>query len=211
MSAIPKPASTVILIDQQGKVYLTKRPATMKFLAGHYVFPGGSIDKGDFPSTTDLFLNVNNHLSFSIAHYVAAARELFEEVGILLGCNEDGTKAVINQEDMNHYRRYLLEGKVTYLEIMREHRLVLNCDSFTYIGHKITPEPNPIRFDTRFFIVVLPEGQTPLPDAYEIEEAFWIEPEAALSAYKLGHLKMVRPTVGSLQAVMDYRDNHLLN
>ncbi|MDQ0269659.1 NUDIX hydrolase [Cytobacillus purgationiresistens] len=205
MYVTPKPASTVVLIDNETKVFLTKRPATMKFLAGHYVFPGGSLDKSDYPVITGQLINMNDSYQFSPAHYVAAARELFEEVGVNLATKEDGSPCQMETANMNEYRRLLLDGKITFFDIMSDHQLILDCNKFKYMGHKITPESSPYRFDTRFFIAQLPEGQNPMPDVYEIEEAFWITPEAALAAYKEGKLKMIKPTVLALNALVKIR------
>ena len=82
MSVTPRPASTVVLIDDSLRVYLTKRPKTMKFMGGYYVFPGGKVENEDFITGLDQRSHLNTPLDHS--YYVAAARELFEEIGILL-------------------------------------------------------------------------------------------------------------------------------
>jgi 8-oxo-dGTP pyrophosphatase MutT (NUDIX family) len=198
---IPKPASTVILMDQQTKVYMTKRPKTMKFLGGFYVFPGGQVDVSDEIIDSSYIHNCPKDIDFSIGHYIAAARELFEEVGILLAESYDGFPAQINHEKAWEYRSKLVQGKISFLDLLREEDLYFNLDSLKYFGHRITPKERPYRYDTRFFIATLPKEQTPLPDPNEIDEAFWIEPHEAIKAFENGEMPMARPTILSLRTI----------
>lgn len=200
MVAIPKPASTVILMDDLRRVYLTKRPITMKFLGGFYVFPGGAVDETDYFLLNEM---VAREEKFPIVHYVAAARELFEEVGILLANRKDGSPYIMEEKKLNKYRNLLVNKKISFLQMLKDEGLEFNIDSLTYFNHFITPKVSPIRFDTRFFIAKLPNNQTPKPDKKEIEDAFWILPEEALEAYKKQHLPMVFPTILSLQTLTE--------
>lgn len=201
MAAIPKPASTVVLIDDSLRVYLTKRPKTMKFLGGYYVFPGGKVDKGD----SEL-----GHMKFALdhsphySHYVAAARELFEEIGILLASKEEGT--VMGVEKEFEYRRLLINGEITFVEMLKEEGMQMDLTNLKYFGQIITPEFYPMRFDTRFFLAKVPEGQIPKPHPEEIESAFWIHPEAALRNYDYGELQFAPPTIHTLKALVAFRE-----
>ena len=206
MTAIPKPASTVVLIDEMYRVYLTKRPKTMKFLGEHYVFPGGSVDKEDYLIGSDYIVG-RPHGEFDQVHYIAAARELFEEVGILLCMKDDGSTIQLTKEKELEYRRQLVQGEISFLHLLRQEGLYLNLNCLTYFGNRITPPKSPIRFDTRFFLAKLPEGQFPDPDLNEIDEAFWINPDAAIAAYQNGEMLMVTPTLLSLRTVMNYQKN----
>jgi 8-oxo-dGTP pyrophosphatase MutT (NUDIX family) len=201
--AIPKPASTVILMDESSRVYLTKRPQTMKFLGGYYVFPGGAVEADDHVEKNPGIQFKQDVEAFGIGHYVAAARELFEEVGIFLGKKEDGSDANLNEEAAAYYRRELVRGKMSFMQLLQEEGLQLNLEWLQYFGHFITPEVSPIRFDTRFFLAKLPGGQTPTPDTREIDEAFWIHPDDALSAFRSGRMPMVKPTLLSLRSLLN--------
>jgi 8-oxo-dGTP pyrophosphatase MutT (NUDIX family) len=205
VTVIPKLASTVVLMDDLSRVYLTKRPKTMKFLGGFYVFPGGSVEIEDNVLDSKYIKNGNSNESFNQAHYVAAARELFEEVGILLCSRDDGSAVQFTNKTELEYRRLLLNEEISFLQLLKQEKLFLNLENITYFGNRITPEKNPIRFDTRFFLAKLPEGQSPNPDAHEIDEAFWITPEEAISAYKNGKMPMVSPTITSLRTIMNYK------
>ncbi len=205
MAVIPKLASTVVLMDNMSRVYLTKRPLTMKFLGGFYVFPGGSVDEEDTVLENEHIKNGNPNDSFSQAHYVAAARELFEEVGVLLGSQGAGLTVQLKKETEMEYRRQLIKGEISFLQMLKQEGLFLDIGSLTYFGYRITPEVSPFRFATRFFLAKLPKGQTPTPDMNEIDEAFWITPEEAIEAYQNGKLSMVSPTIASLRTIMNYQ------
>jgi len=210
MAAIPKPASTVVLLDKNKRVYMTKRPETMKFLGGHYVFPGGSIDKNDKVIDNHFITNQNQNYSFHPSYYVAAARELYEEIGILLCSRIDEKKLKIEQEKNLRYRRQLIKGELSFNELLKKEKLYFDLSCLTYFGNFVTPEKSPIRFDTRFFLAYLPEGQEPNPDNYEIEEGLWITPEEALSANNDHRMPMVLPTLTTLKVIHNFLNGYPL-
>ena len=210
MAAIPKPASTVVLLDGNERVYMTKRPETMKFLGGHYVFPGGALEQNDKLIDNDFIINQKQNNSFHPSYYVAAARELYEEIGVLL-CNRiDEKKLQIDKEKNLRYRRQLLKGELSFIELLKQEQLYFNVSSLTYFGNFVTPEKSPIRFDTRFFLAYLPEGQKPNPDTHEIEEGLWITPEEALSANNDNRMPMVLPTITTLKAINNFLNGYPL-
>lgn len=208
MTVIPKPASTVVLLDENSRVYLTKRPKTMKFLGGYYVFPGGSVDKADEVAESQFILNRPSP-RLNAAYYIAAARELFEEVGILLATNQDGS-VNFDEGKAKEYRQQLINGDMSFVEMLQSESLFLNLQQLKYFGTLVTPEGSPYRFDTSFFLTYLPKGQSPIPDAYEIEDAFWVSPDEALSAYSKGRLPMIAPTIMSLQTIINYQKGNPL-
>lgn len=204
MPAIPKPASTVVLMDELDRIYLTKRPETMKFLGGYFVFPGGAVDSGDRQHDS-MFMNLGTcEETFSPAYYVAAARELFEEVGVFLGGAKDSTQPFFKKRPDQEYRHLLVNGEMSLLDLLKVEGLYLNLMSLRYFGHFITPEQSPIRFDTRFFLAKLPAGQTPKPDKQEVADAFWASPEEALAAYKEKRIPLAPPTIASLHGISRY-------
>lgn len=205
MIAMPRPASTVVLIDELSRVYLTKRPETMKFMGGFHVFPGGAVEEEDY-----LIKNVKTDKdglipSVIFPHYIAAARELYEEVGILLGQREDGSVPQLSKEKALRYRRQLNQGEISFTELLEQEQLYLDLKSLTFFGQIVTPKQSKIRFDTRFFLARLPEGQEPEPDIREIDEADWILPEEALNAFKQKQIKLAPPTIISLETVINYQ------
>ena len=205
MTVIPRPASTVVLMDHLSRVYLTKRPETMKFFGGYYVFPGGAVEEADYSLGSEFIKSVQREDSFDLAYYVAAARELFEEVGVLLCSQDDGSPGLFTKEVEMEYRRLLIKGKFSFLDMLKQEGLHLNLENLTYFGHLTTPKERPIRFSTRFFLAQLPKGQFPKPDLNEIDEAFWFSPEAALQANQHGEISLGRPTIHALRTIMNYK------
>ncbi|RKQ32720.1 NUDIX hydrolase [Oceanobacillus halophilus] len=205
MAAIPKPASTVVLIDDHFRVYLTKRPKTMKFMGGFHVFPGGAMEKEDYEINSKHVHTESQDESLSHAHYIAAARELFEEVGILLGTTMDGLPVQLPKEAEKKYRRQLLDDDISFNYLLEREKIHFDLQCLTYFGQIITPERSPIRFDTRFFLTKLPEGQKPDPDPTEIAEAFWISPKEALRLFQKKEIMLAPPTIVSLRKIMDYQ------
>jgi len=63
----------------------------------------------------------------------------------------------------------------------------------------ITPAQVKIRFDTHFFLGVLPDGQQASVDGQECVDAGWFAPAAALAAHAAGELPLVFPTIKHLQ------------
>ncbi|MCQ6281663.1 NUDIX domain-containing protein [Bacillus sp. EB600] len=199
--AISRPASTVVLMDDAFRVYMTKRPNTMKFMGGFYVFPGGKVAKGDYEVNQERLKTFNLDESFHYSYYIAAARELFEEVGILLVFEEDGKQ--LSTEKKKEYRRLLINEEITFAQMLQEENLHLDLTNLTYFGHIVTPEFNPVRFDTRFFMAKLPKSQIPKPHIGEIDHAAWIVPEDAVNGYNL-ELMIAPPTLHSLKAIFSF-------
>jgi 8-oxo-dGTP pyrophosphatase MutT (NUDIX family) len=63
----------------------------------------------------------------------------------------------------------------------------------------ITPAQVKIRFDTWFFLALLPDRQRPRIDGREIVQWRWYQPEAALQAARSGELLLVFPTIKHLE------------
>ncbi len=78
-------------------------------------------------------------------------------------------------------------------------RLTLATDGLVYFAHWITPETQPLRFDTRFFAAAMPPGQEAVADEREITEVRWLAPREALDANARGELPLRNPTVKNLQ------------
>jgi 8-oxo-dGTP pyrophosphatase MutT (NUDIX family) len=198
MTAIPRPASTVVLMDHNSKVYLTKRPETMKFFGGYYVFPGGAVEEEDYILGNQYSIFEKE---FDTAYFVAAARELFEEVGVIL-CKESPFYFQLGTDA--EYRQKIISGEISFLQMLKQENLILNPETLKDFGHLITPKDKPIRFDTRFFLTQLPIGQTPNPDQNEIDDASWFSPQEALVAYQNGQILLGPPTILALETIDNY-------
>ena len=210
-------AATVILLrPAQAKgfeVFLTRRPDTMPFLGGMYCYPGGSVTKDDsLRSTLERALGITPvqarktigaHFSprAALAFWVAAVRELFEEVGILLTAE---TLAPDVAAKLPALHLALLDRSLTFAGLLEQENLRCDLARLGYFSHWQTPSQIPLRFDTRFFIAALPPEQTPLPSSYEVTHSLWLAPEQAMQLHERGELPMSFPTFASLRTLADF-------
>jgi 8-oxo-dGTP pyrophosphatase MutT (NUDIX family) len=212
----PKSAATVILLrpGQSGglEVFLTRRPDRMDFLGGAYAFPGGTVRKEDCaerilkrctgisPQEARNILGAHLKPDVALGHWVAGIRELFEEVGVLLATTPDGRGAEVSDEK----RRRVAGKQVSFRALLESENLFCDGGGLRYFSHWLTPEEFAIRFDTRFFIAVLPPGQVPLEKSEEVAHALWLRPERAMQLYTRGSLPMIFPTYASLRTLADF-------
>lgn len=219
MVAIPKKAATVILLREKKtegfEVFLLKRHEKSSFMGGNYVYPGGRVDnedgaieicafcKGLTYEEAHLILGGKLSPEESFAHWVAGIRELFEEAGVLLACDQHRNLLQLNnQEDREKilYCRHLLQkGEITICQIAQEKGIFLALDQLHYYAHWITPEARPERFDTRFFLACHPEGQEASYDQKETTVGLWLTPRNALEENLRGEVMLSPPTLKTLE------------
>ena len=209
----PRHASTVVLLrDASGKdgveAYLLRRQKTMAFAAGMYVFPGGAVDPrdealsesswvGPSPQAWAKLLTADTKLATALV--CAAVRETFEESGVLLaGASGDDVVADITGEDWEADRLALLDRTLSFAEMLDRRGLVLRADLLRPWAHWITPEVEPRRYDTRFFVAALPAGQRTRDVGGEADRVVWMRPRAALDAYEAGEIGLMPPTAFTL-------------
>ncbi|MFQ5851205.1 MAG: NUDIX hydrolase [Candidatus Binatia bacterium] len=220
----PKNAATVILLRRDGsggfEVLMTRRAPQMQFLGGHYVFPGGSVKKED--CSEDLLnrcrgLNgdearkiIGSDLTpeLSLGHWVAGIRELFEEAGILLCTTETGSPLVMGRrsfmEGLAQKRTALIEGSMGFQMLLESEGLFCDVARLVYFSHWLTPVESPTRFDTRFYLALLPADQRLLPASQEVVHSLWVSPERALDLCQQGVLPVIFPTFASLRMLADF-------
>jgi 8-oxo-dGTP pyrophosphatase MutT (NUDIX family) len=217
-AAEPKNASTVILLRSGEKggieVFLTRRPEAMDFLGGAYVFPGGTVRKDDCAekiqqrcrglSSTDARDILGAHLKpeDALGHWVAGIREVFEEVGVLFSSGE--TSLAARRPDLERERRRIVGRETSFAAMLEAENLFCDSGALLYFSHWLTPEEFAMRFDTRFFVALLPPGQTPLERSEEVADSLWIAPERALQLYAERKLSMIFPTYASLRTLADF-------
>ena len=66
-----------------------------------------------------------------------------------------------NRERFASYRADCQESNAAFFDMLRAEHLTLATDQLGYFAHWITPEEQPLRFDTRFFVAMAPLGQEP--------------------------------------------------
>ena len=191
---------------------MLKRPGGIDFPDLH-VFPGGKVDEDDdldelCDALTDRQASELLGLSSGAARYwVAAARECFEECGILLA-RRDGEMIRFDdpaeRDRFDGHRRELTGGRLRFAELLRGEGLTIACDQMVYFSHWLTPESAPRRFDTRFFCASLPAGQRTLAHEWETADSDWIPPESALARHEQGEWQMIHPTFVTLMSLQQY-------
>lgn len=202
----PLDAATVVLVRQatgNPEVLLMRRPATMAFAPGMFVFPGGRVDPSqDAVPELDGDINLGPATPPALAHAltVAAVRETFEEAGVLLAIDDTAAPA---QPDRDWAAdRRASELAAAFPAVLARRRLGIRTADLVPIARWITPEVESRRFDTRFFMAALPAGQSADPHATETDSARWLRPADALTAHHRGQLPMLRPTVAVLERLV---------
>jgi 8-oxo-dGTP pyrophosphatase MutT (NUDIX family) len=195
----PKPAATVLLVRDAPalEVLMVRRSAAMAFGASAWVFPGGKVSPADAdPGWDDLSDGSYSHELRSIR--IAAAREVFEESGLVLA-----TRALLaaEYERMDGLRAAVEADPALFIRVVREAGLRLALDRLVPFAHWITPAFEPRRFDTYFFLVRAPEGQTVRHDGREAVDHSWVAPADLLKKRKSGEAKLMFPTRLNLQVL----------
>ena len=218
--AEPRHASTVVLLRDGGgggmQAYLLRRTRTMAFAAGMYVFPGGSVDPRDEtlsdaawagppPAAWAKLLSADEALTKALV--CAAVRETFEESGVMLaGTGPDDVVADTTGDDWEADRVALIDRSLSFAAMLDRRGLVLRADLLRPWAHWITPEIEPKRYDTRFFVAALPTGQRTRDVGGEADQVAWVRPKDALAAAEAGEMGMLPPTAFTLSEIAAYDD-----
>ena len=216
-AAEPRHASTVVLLRDRAdgiEAYLLRRTRTMAFAAGMYVFPGGSVDPRDEslsddawagPPPADWAALLSADEALTKALVCAAVRETFEESGVLLaGAGPDDVVADTTGDDWEADRAALVDRSLSFAAMLDRRGLVLRADLLRPWAHWITPEVEPKRFDTRFFVAALPAGQRTRDVGGEADRVAWVRPADALAAADSGEMGMLPPTAFTLSELGTY-------
>lgn len=205
----PKPAATVVLLRPGAnglEALLTHRPASMAFAPDMHVFPGGRVDSAD----ADPALLARSVISAdqaaealggdlppteALAAYVAAIREAFEEVGILLADHGRGA-------DLAEARRRLLASAEAFPTVADDLDLRLRTDRLVPLSRWVTPPILERRFDARFFAAAVPVDVEATLVGREVVAHAWHRPIDALESMAGGELGMWLPTSTTLSQLV---------
>lgn len=198
-----RPAATVLLLRDSAspgcpgiEVLMTRRSMTASFAPGAYVFPGGGIDAADAQSHR-LAQRRPTQSDQHLTQAIAAIRESFEELGILLARRSDGPHA-----DATDLAR--LDRKAPFAQQCESLGLRLAADEVFVLAHWITDRDLPRRFDVPFLVARMPEGQEPVADESEQFEPVWIRPADALVRHAAGDFFIIFPTIRTLERLQAY-------
>jgi glyoxylase-like metal-dependent hydrolase (beta-lactamase superfamily II)/8-oxo-dGTP pyrophosphatase MutT (NUDIX family) len=197
--AVPRPAATVLLLRDGAaglEVLMTRRSETASFAPGAYVFPGGAIDAAD-AQAHGLAARRPTQSDARLTEAIAAIRESFEELGVLLARHADGR--LVGPQELAALQRH-----APLLPQCRERGLVLAADEVFLLAHWITDRDLPRRFDVPFLVARMPAGQQPVADDAEQFEPVWVRPADALERHHAGRFFMVFPTIRTLERLRAY-------
>jgi recombination protein RecT len=187
-----RPAATLMLLRDGAngiEVLMTRRSPTASFAPGVYVFPGGALD----PEDAAIAINQQQctwraEQSERERHSaVAAIREAFEELGILLG------------SDPRRFKRDL-----PLAAQLAEQNEKFCANQLFCFSHWVTDRDLPKRFDVLFFAARMPQGQEAIADEGEQFEPTWVSPAAALAEYEAKRFKIIFPTIRTLRQLCKF-------
>mgnify|MGYP006281323711 FL=1 len=212
----PRDAATVLLLRDDPKlglqVFMLRRHSDSAVLGGAYVFPGGKLDDADAlvadehldqsPQTLHTLL-AEPALSPQQAKglYVAALREAFEECGVLLAHRPEGLEQAMPAMQAK------IKNGLHLTDLVPEFGLQLLTRTMVPFTRWITPKRPSVmnkRFDARFFLAAVPEGQLALHDNVEATESEWLSPKQALHDYWGGRIELAPPQIMSLVNLARY-------
>ena len=170
---------------------MVRRVRSAVFMGDARVFPGGALEDADHSPLAARAVRWQGDPE-ELPWRAAALRELAEEAGVLLG---DPPDVAVTGRGEGLYRTLVEAGAV------------LDADRLTYFSNWVTPRFRglPRRFDTRFYVVVVPAGTAAGADRAEVTEASWVSPREALDKAAAGEWKVEFPTLCHLRALADCR------
>lgn len=149
---------------------MLRRSRKSTFFPHAWVFPGGRVDAAD--EAVRVRGAVDDLPEARTPFAVAAVRECFEEAGVWLG---DGSPGADLRDALNARNATLRDAP----------ELVADLDRLEQWSWWITPEVEPKRYDTLFFITALRPDELEVSvshDAVETVDSAWLRPEDALNA-----------------------------
>lgn len=194
-AAVPaRPAATVVLLRQPFEAYLVRRASTMRFAPGMYAFPGGGVDPRDAsadlrwtgPDAAGWGYRLGLPEAEARAIVCAAVREVFEESGVLLAGTDASTVVRdVSTVEWEAARAAVQSREIGFADLLSARGLVLRGDLLAPWARWITPDFEPRRFDTFFFLARLPEGQVTRDVGGEAEHRVWRAPGEVADLPKL--------------------------
>lgn len=216
----PRDAATVILLRDRTEgpyeLFLMRRHRNQAFMGGAHVFPGGGLDESDADPGLAAYLggfcaaDARRLLqepdlpeATALGLFLTAIRETFEEAGVLLARGSSGEPVDLADpgaaERFAFYRLELHARRFTLTDLARREGILYAADLLIPYSHWITPKTEPRRFDTRFFLARLPEGQAAVHDRMELTESCWMTTGSALADHEAGRIALMPPTLKTIE------------
>jgi 8-oxo-dGTP pyrophosphatase MutT (NUDIX family) len=210
----PRPAATVMLIRDTPEgigVFLMRRHSAMAFAAGVLVFPGGGVDERDRnadiawtgPGPQWWAQRFRVDVDLASALVCAAARETFEESGVLFAGPADDPQTIVGDASVyRDSRAALADNTLSFADFLRAENLVLRADLLRPWANWVTPkEERTRRYDTFFFVAAVPDGQRADGDNSETDKADWVTATTAIEDFAAGRSFLLPPTWTQLDSL----------
>jgi 8-oxo-dGTP pyrophosphatase MutT (NUDIX family) len=209
-----RPAATVVVLRDRStgpEVFMVRRHEDTAFMGGAHVFPGGRVDEADHSGSEawcDGIAHAVQQIASlpageAVAYHVAAARELFEEAGVLLARHATGAFVSLGgadvQKRLKQDRTDVHGGGMPLRAVIEREHLRLALDALVLFAHWVTPPIDTRQFDTRFFMTRVPPDQTPAHDDTETTHSTWVRPADAIAQAVAGDIVLPPPTWTTLR------------
>ena len=202
----PKDAATVVVVRDAHpgvEVFCVKRHAKSGFMGGAVVFPGGKVDAAD---RAEAWARQSTALSPRVralaeletdarGYAIAALRELLEEGAMLPvagGALDDAGALAL---------RDALAAGAALSELLAGRGLRADVARLEAIARWVTPAAETRRYDTRFYLLACPEGQSGRHDEHETTTSFWKRPSEVLELWERGEVFLAPPTARTLDVL----------
>jgi ribonuclease/clavin/mitogillin len=187
--------ATAVVLHREGpegrEVLLVRRGTERRFAGGFHAFPGGRLDP------EDAIVPVAGAEGEEAALVSCAARELFEETGILVAAGA----GALDEGARRGARAALLDGRLGWRAFLEAHRLALSAALLEPAGRWITPEHLPLRYDARLFLLALPAGERAEIWPGELSGGAFLPAARALARWARGELLLFPPNLHAIREV----------
>ena len=187
-----RPAASVVAVHRGPPLQLlwVRRSEANPFLGGFHSFPGGRHAREDGALDGD---------AASVLETMArcAARETFEETGLLIGFH--GTPPPL--EEQHRVRHDVLDGKIEFWPTVARWGLTFDSSVYVPCGRWITPHFSRARFNTNFFFLDVKELLAPDVWPGELESGEWVEPRRALELWEEDRVVLAMPTLHAIRVL----------
>lgn len=223
MATLIRPASTVLLAARIGsgalgvtkhpaaaaakfdyKILMVKRSSKNRFMPNTHVFPGGVVETADNDPKWAQICGWKGDAT-DLAYRIAAIREVFEEVNVLISSKVTNLPV----SELREWRLKVQKDASKFYDMCMHFNFKPEPSILGFYSHWITPEHEKYRYDTRFYVSTLPAEFTPTNSSAKIDDAevtslSWFSPEEALAAAKDGTIVLPPPTWVTLSVLSHF-------
>jgi len=192
--AEPRPASAVILWrdgPEGREVFWVRRGRGLRFAGGYHAFPGGRLDRADAA------VPLSGLGRREAALVACAARELFEETGVLVARGAER----LPRAEREVARHALLQHRLDFGDFLARAGLEVDAAAFAPAGRWVTPAFLPVRFDASFFVVGLPRGEEAVVWPGELSGGEFIRASRALELWERGEVLLHPPNLWGIRCL----------